>query len=58
MADKVRTLKTFIVKRTYQFVVNAYDRDDALFKVADRVPEFSEIVDTKCGTPNQMKVTL
>lgn len=55
--DKVKVPKTFIVQRTYEVIVTAIDRTDAIAQVAmiDPTPDMQVCV--KCGTPAQMKRT-
>ena len=54
-ANEEKTLKTFIVQRTYESIVKAYDRDGAIAQVANVDPD--NLVAVKCGTPKQMKRT-
>ena len=54
-ANEEKTLKTFIVQRTYETIVKAYDRDGAIAQVANVAPD--NLVAVKCGTPKQMKRT-
>ncbi len=55
--EKVKTSKTFIVQRTYEVIVQAYDRDDAISQAAMFDPTPESMVGVKCGTPKQMKRT-
>ena len=60
MSDKAKTPKvpkTFIVQRTYEFIVTATDRADAIAQVAMIDPTPDMQVSVKCGTPAQMKRT-
>ena len=55
--EKEKVLKTFIVQRTYEIVVSAYDRDGAISEAAMFDPTPESLVQVKCGTPKQMKRT-
>ena len=53
--DTVKIPKTFIVQRTYEVVVQAVDRDDAISQASMYDPTPEELCSVKCGTPKQMK---
>lgn len=53
----VKTPKTFIVQRTYEVIVQAVDRDDAISQASMCDPTAEQMVAVKCGTPKQMKRT-
>ena len=53
--EKVKTPKTFIVQRTYEFIVEGVDRDEAIREASLLVPAEDCLVGIKCGTPKQMK---
>ena len=55
--DKVKVAKTFIVQRTYEVIVQAIDRDDAISQASMFDPTPESMVGVKCGTPKQMKRT-
>ena len=55
--DKEKTPKTFIVQRTYEVIVTAYDRADAIAQASTFDPTPESQVSVKCGTPAQMKRT-
>ena len=55
--DAVKTPKTFIVQRTFEVIVQAIDRDDAIAQAAMFDPTPDTLVQVKCGTPKQMKRT-
>ena len=47
--------KTFIVQRTYEFIVEGIDRDSAIKEAALLDPTEDRLVAIKCGTPKQLK---
>ena len=51
----VKTPKTFIVQRTYEFIVEGVDRDEAIREASVLEPTEDRVVAIKCGTPKQMK---
>jgi hypothetical protein len=53
----VKVPKTFIVQRTYEVIVQAVDRDDAISQASMYDPTPETQVSVKCGTPKQMKRT-
>ena len=53
--ETVKMPKTFIVQRTYEVIVQAIDRDDAISQAAMFDPTPDALVNVKCGTPKQMK---
>ena len=53
--DTVKVPKTFIVQRTYEVIVQAIDRDDAIAQASMFDPTPECIVKVTCGTPKQMK---
>lgn len=55
--EKEKVRKTFIVQRIYEVVVQAYDRDDAIYQASLSDPTIESQVGVKCGTPKQMKRT-
>lgn len=61
MAKEVaKVAKQFIVQRTYEVVVDAFSRDEAISMVDRKfgIPDgayIGEQVGVKCGTPKQMK---
>lgn len=55
--EKVKVSKTFIVQRTYEVIVQALDRDDAIAQASMFDPTPESLVQVKCGTPKQMKRT-
>ena len=57
MADKVKEIKTFVIRKTYEFRVEEYSREDAVIKAAEMVPSDDEkLISTKVGTLAQMKI--
>lgn len=55
--EKEKVAKTFIVQRTYEVIVKAYDRDGAIAEASIFDPTPESLVGVKCGTPKQMKRT-
>ena len=55
--NEVKTPKTFIVQRTYEVVVQAIDRDDAIAQASMFDPTPESLYKVTCGTPKQMKRT-
>lgn len=55
--EKEKVAKTFIVQRTYEVIVQAFDREDAIAQAATFDPAPESQVGVKCGTPKQMKRT-
>ncbi len=57
MADKVKEIKTFVIRKTYEFRVEEYSRDDAVRKAGTMIPTDDEnLISTKVGTLAQMKI--
>ena len=55
--ETVKTPKTFIVQRTYEFIVEGVDRDSAIREASLLENSEDRLVGIKCGTPKQMKRT-
>lgn len=53
--ETVKIPKTFIVRRTYEFIVQSADRDEAIREASLIENTEGKLVDIKCGTPKQMK---
>lgn len=57
MADKVKELKTFVIRKTYEFRVEKYYREDAVRAAEGMIPTSDEnCISTKVGTLAQMKI--
>ena len=53
--ETVKIPKTFIVQRTYEFIVQCVDRDEAIREASTIEAAEGKLVCIKCGTPKQMK---
>ena len=57
MAEKVKEIKTFVIRKTYEFRVEEYSREDAVRKANEMIPTGDEnLIATKVGTLAQMKI--
>lgn len=55
--EKENTSKTFVVRKTYEFRVEACSRDEAVGMAEGMIPENEEnLISTKVGTCAQMRV--
>lgn len=53
--ETVKLPKTFIVQKTFEFIVSAIDREGAISEASVMEITEGDLVSIKCGTPKQMK---